>query len=217
VTNLRARSDIYEDRLILCEGAHDRAFLEALHQDRELPGAQITCPSNHNLPPGKDGFGGFLTAIQGWTSFPRLKELVIVADSDDNPAKAFQDVVAEIGKAAAYPLPTVPHTKIPGPPSVAVIMIPWHNKPGALETLCFEAAARAFPAQAACVDQLASCTGADQWPTQKLAKMRLRALVATTFRKRPDVSLGYIWTQAPNLVPISDVVFDGVADVLRHL
>ncbi|MBL8660467.1 MAG: hypothetical protein JNM75_12010 [Rhodospirillales bacterium] len=217
MVNPLALTDIEADRLVLCEGPQDRAFLGALHQDRKLPPAQITCPSNHKLPGGKDGFRLFLLAIRAWTSFPRLKELVIVADSDADPTAAFQSVAEHLRAAGGYPVPVTPHDKAAGSPSVVVLMVPWHDLQGALETICFDAAAGAHPAEAGCVNKFASCTGADNWPPQKFAKMRIHALVAATHRQNPGVGLGNVWAQAPSLIPISAPAFDRIADFFRNL
>lgn len=217
---------LIHSRLILCEGPHDAAFFRQLITERALPDFHVRCDSAH---PGKDGFGFALTGIGSLTGFQRIKHIIIATDSDNNPNDSFGHVIDKIkdseyldpatGRARKYQvMPKAPHVQAGNSPSLSVLLIPWLDRSGALETLCLEAAARNNETALACVYTHAVCTGADAWGAETAkAKMRLRALICSTYEQGPDIGLGNIWRDEPNLVPINDDAFDQIADFLSAI
>lgn len=160
-----------------------------------------------------------LAAIPG---FQNVQKVLVVADNDLDPAAAFNDIAAAISAtapiigppASRYIPPGAPLTKAGANPAIIVMMIPWTGMAGSLSTMCLAAAANAAPAIAVCVNALATCTAADKWPLTTLAKMKLRALIASAHRAKPELSPAYVWSEGTNLVPLTDGVFDQVATFL---
>ncbi|ACX95780.1 DUF3226 domain-containing protein [Halothiobacillus neapolitanus] len=132
--------EIKNEVVIICEGAADRNFFRKLIEKRkELPGIDVPFPV-----PGKDlgginAFQHWLKAIRGDRhAFSRIKGVLLVADSADDPLLTFNNICTQITHATGYAIPTkldevTPHAA--GSPQVSVITIPTSDKPGGLESL----------------------------------------------------------------------------------
>jgi hypothetical protein len=213
-------------RLLLCEGPHDAAFFRELITERALPDFHVRCDMAH---PGKGGFGFALTGIGSLTGFQNVQHVIIAADSDNNPNDTFDAVVNKIkdseyrdpatGRGRKYQaMPAAPHVPAGNLPSLTVLLVPWLDRVGALETLCLEAAARNKAGALACVQAHAKCTGAHTWTGEAAkAKMLLRSLICSTYEDGPDIGLGNVWRDQPDLVPINDNAFDQIADFLSAI
>lgn len=212
--------------MILCEGPHDAAFFRELIRDRLLPEANVTCPSDNNRSYGKSGFPGTLHGFPNLHGFFAVKDIVLVADCDADPQASFAEVVAGISgigtfliPALGYPIPTKPleRTIGAGVPALTILMVPWFDRRGALDTLCCEAALRGKTTEVDCIDNFARCIGADAWAEPKKSQMRLRSFLSGTYQNNPNIGFGNIWRDEPKLVPVSDSAFNQIADFLRNL
>ena len=89
-----------EDRFILCEGRHDKHFLQALLKEQDLPSFQVrhAAECNDEDQGGVDGFGLTLATLVAMTGFKNLKGIAIVTDNDDG--NALRDVKRKIKKYA---------------------------------------------------------------------------------------------------------------------
>ncbi len=95
-------------------------------------------------------------------------------------------------------------------------MIPSKDEKGALETLCLQAAAKANPGAMKCVEEFFNCAKISDWTKTKQDKMKLRSLIAASYRKNPDLSLASLWKKNPDLIPLTDTAFDPIAKILLN-
>jgi hypothetical protein len=215
---------IGEPFVLLCEGQHDSEFFTHLIQSRNLPRFEI-CSVSYVLGTSRGGNTRFTDALDELPAIPgfqNVQKVLIVADNDLDPTAEFNRVTASIAATAPiigppagrYVAPTAPLTKVGANPAIVILMMPWTGVIGSLHTMCVTAAANAAPMIASCVDNLAVCTAANAWPITTLAKMKLRAMIASSHRPKPDLSPAYVWSEGTNLVPLSDGVFDQVAGFL---
>ena len=204
--------------VILCEGAADRNFLDALKETRtDLPPVQF-------LPPdtfwGNTNFDKMLTALKGDAlGFRRLKGVLIIADNSKGPKETFEDIRKQIG-AAGYPEPgrlmEISPQK-PNHPFVAVTLLPDDNSPGCLETLFARAVLATNPWVERCVDSFLRCDRieAHGWGPEKLAKAKYHSMVAALHRDDPSRSASTAFTSRPPVMPIASPVFSDVADRIK--
>lgn len=221
-------------RLLICEGPADVAFFSAFVTARGLPEFCIrhTGQGNPSGTGGVDVFTPFLDGLPSVTGFYELTDIVLVADSDADPNDRFQYLCRQIEKAkpdakppVAYIAPEQPNqtqrqiAPASGTARLHILLLPAAASQGCLETLCIEAATDLWKDEARCVDELAQCTGADAWPVPKMAKMKLSALMASVFRRNPNVAFARIWIEGgPNeLVPLHHSCFDPIEMFLRSI
>jgi hypothetical protein len=133
---MAAPIEINQEVTILCEGAADQNFLKELIKERG------GFPPIDFLPPdrfyGRSGFDRMLTALKGAASFPRIKGVLIVADSHNIPSDTFVQIAEQIRSVPDFPVPTQPlqpALATPGHPNVAIMLLPDEATPGALESL----------------------------------------------------------------------------------
>lgn len=216
---------ITEPFVILCEGVHDSQFFTHVTSEPGCPSFDI-CSVNYVLGTVHGGNTRFTEALDELPSIPgfeKVTKILIVADNDLDPVVAFDRISADITAtapilgppASRFVAPAVPLVKAGTNPEIVVLMLPWTGMKGSLSTMCALAARNAAPAMATCVDAFATCTGAGQWSITTLAKMQLRALIASAPMAKPDLSPAYVWSKNTNLVPLSDPVFDQVKGFLR--
>jgi hypothetical protein len=219
-------SSITHRHLLLCEGAHDWQFFSQLVQTRGLPSFQITsCGNVAGAKHGRDGIDyltAALDALPALPHFPQLEAILIVADNDGNPQGAFkkvQDLIAaaaEISPGQRYAVPPTELARNGARPVMVVMMLPWTNVNGALDSLLYISAANKRPAVARCVDAFAKCTKSDVWPMTKLAKMKLRSLMSAAHHADPYLAPAWVWSEGTDLVPINDPVFNQIEAFLRN-
>lgn len=206
------------ERIILCEGLGDVAFLEKLIQARGLPDFLVTCPRDRIDPGGRDGFCSRLRGFKP-EGIEKASSILIVSDNDDNPIDSFQKVCTMIENAEGYAVPQKPLTVArngSSSPPVVVLMVPWTGEIGQLETLCLRAMRNRWPEIAACVDAFTQCTETDKWPRGKEERMRLRSMITSICRKDPNTSLQHAWSDnRPDLIPLNDPVFDQITGFLK--
>lgn len=210
--------------LFLCEGPHDKAFLEHLREKRGLPSFQCeafgdVAGADNN---GIDMLTQALDALPALTGFESIKRILIVADNDTSPSDSFKKVCDLIGSAgplgngAQYGVPQRPQTYAGTGPEIIVLMLPWTDEPGALETLCYQASMNACPKETGCVEEFAKCSNIESWesPT-KIAKMKLHSLIAVFHKRNPGLTPRRVWDDIPKAVPLEDTVFDNIANFLQ--
>lgn len=220
-----ARNTLNRPHVILCEGPADESFIRKLVATRKIRECSIRNATDHN-PIGRSGgitrIGDTLKAFIGWSGFPSVRHILIVADNDESPRANFAVVQSQIRLAGAdpslpngFPIPTNSRTMIAGPPSVTILMVPNDRDVGNLECLCY-AAARSVSAVAAEVEDFALATGATQWSRlSRLGKMKLRSLLAASHEPDPCIGIGNVWKKKPSLIPLSHQSFDDIADQIQ--
>jgi hypothetical protein len=176
------------DPIVLFEGAEDKAFLQALLLAHGILG--------NFLFPRHDGFGkdGFQKILAGLVTVNH-RAIIIVADNDGAPTTAFQNIQRQI-RDAGYTSPTNPRetAQTTGLSPVSVLMIPWDDEAGCLETLCLGARNTNYEAQWDCANALVQCANAGGWEIAKREKLRMRAFLSSVCRSDPNTGLRFAWT-----------------------
>ncbi|MCL4710149.1 MAG: hypothetical protein KJZ73_02795 [Pseudorhodoplanes sp.] len=206
-------------RLMICEGYEDTLFFQFLIEARNLPRFKIIDTS---AP--QDRYGGitkFKRAINGFRSenprqFSALKDILIVADNDDDPAKNFALVSGQVnqvfGACPAKPLEAM--ARGADRPRITILMVPWTLEAGTLECLCKEASRDADTAIATHVDYFLANIRADQWigETRK-GKAWLRSYLAARCSD-PFVPLGTVFRDHRTALNINHSSLNRVAEFL---
>ena len=216
------REEFTLPRLIVCEGRADAAFLRALIAARGLPEFNIRNPEDRgpSSAGGIDQIGALMSGFAIMPGFADLQSILIIVDSDLDPAANFQKVRQQIINVDTYRFeaPDNPLDQTTRLPKVSIALVPWHDEPGNLESFCLTAAKSASPAVATCVEEFANCSGAAAWTdVTKLGKMKLRSILAAQHKRNSFIGLGQIWRDAEHLIPPNHFCFDRIADVLEKL
>jgi hypothetical protein len=206
---------LVEPALLLVEGAADQSFFAALMNERSIRGIDVAYPAAPH-PGGKTGYWSVLRALRLVRGFESLRNIILVADSDGDSEAAFAFMIAQLQEADGYALPDVPHsTTTGGDPLVTVLLVPWMNESGDLETLCLPACYDKWPTVGRCVDAMAECTGVGAWEPTKKSKALLRWFISSTCRPDPNTSLVHLWSRPPEYrIPLQHVSFDKIANFL---
>lgn len=184
--------EINRPLLIICEGVADENFFLKLIEQRSLP-EFVVVPAN-----GTGNLGKTLKGLRADAAgFAQLKAIIIAADSNTDPRKSFRNIVRVV-RATSFRPPSKPLELSVGTPRVAIMLLPSHDMPGSLETLCFKALVGRKAWLVSCVDTFLSCGNltALAWPPEKLAKARFGAAVAATFKSDPSKALSYAFKKS---------------------
>jgi hypothetical protein len=218
---------IQKPYLILCEGDRDRAFF------REIISKRTDVPKDYEptdpkylgfLSGGNSRWKSCLDALVATSGFDTLKGLIIAADNDDKPKESFNNILSALNNAASWPGPPEGRYAVPGapwqiekgPPAIAIMMMPRRRMRGSLDTLCVKAAQTQISKKTKqCIDSYSRCAKFESLPASKEAKAKLRALIACSHRKDPELSFGKVWDECPDLIPVTDSLFDQIAKFLK--
>src|SRR5665213_125478 len=195
--------------IILYEGVEDRAFLEEL---LKVLGLEKKFDF-HEQCGGKDRFEQILKGLV----ISKHKTIIIVADNDGDPAEAFKNVQRQIA-AAGFTVPQNPRETVATAelPPLSVLMIPWDNDSGCLETLCLSAVSADYKKQLECADALIKCAGAEEWDIARKSKLRMRGFLSAACKSDPNTGLRYAWNRAEKPFPLKDVaVYTQIANYLK--
>jgi hypothetical protein len=218
---------ITKPRVIVCEGEGDRAFFSHLIQERGLPEFDIFHPAQEEgVAGGVTGYKDFLVALSVPLTLRQTSGVLIVADNDVEPNASFGFVQQQIRDAAAiveidsgstFGVPVAPMqvARGHGLPPIVVMMFPWTDDPGNLETICLDAVYAVRPDLRECIDSYCLCSHTSEWDISKQSKMRLECLIASLCRSKPSTALRYAWSRPESIIPLGQASFDRVADVLR--
>src|SRR5262249_39084812 len=130
---------------IICEGAADRSFFNALISSRGITNCEAECAiqDNEERCGGLNAIPDTLRGLKGFAeSQPnKLRGVVIAVDTDQDP-KARLDETIELIKSAGLRWPAkyldIKERKKPDEFSVAILGIPWLDKQGNLDSLLFD-------------------------------------------------------------------------------
>lgn len=219
MSQLVASQDITHPWLLVCEGFGDGEFFKHLCSVRNIRGFQVEHLTSHEKgqPSGSGGFRRYLQGLPGRKGNP--KAVLIAADSDDEPDKAFDDIKKQIKKANLLPPDNPLEVKRqPTGPAIVVMMIPLHqpgqSAKGSLESLLLTSICHHLPAKALCADAYRECIGTADWPTTKADKMKLRCMIAGHWMDDPNISLGYALHPTRAIIPLDHACFDQTAEFL---
>ncbi len=212
------------DKLIISEGKGDEAFFKHLLETHGLSGFKIL-PRLKGIAPG-NVFDKMLRAIRTASEHHNVKLVVIVADCDSEPERAFRKVAKQIRRAKGYAIPDKPREVANGTDvvSTSVLMLPWDDEQGALETVCFKVASRRRRKIGKCVRTFVECVGAAEWKPSQLSKLQLRCLMAASCKGDPNTGLQFAWSpqwgrRPKDLIPLdmNHLSLDRIVEYLASL
>jgi hypothetical protein len=181
------------ERFILCEGEHDKHFLDALIKERQLGAFQIKTSWECV---GAGGVAGFGPAIQGFPAirgFKRLVGIAIVTDNDN--LQTLSNVERKLQEYGYVPTGSERVGKIDSKP-VLIVPLPDDKDCGDLEKLCLPALYSEWPNAEECVRAYLECTGALQWvKKQQLYKAKVRCVISAYYEDDPYKGLGYLFKE----------------------
>lgn len=222
--------------IVLTEGRADDAFLKYLLAHREIEGLEIRechdkTESQQKETYGYRHFANRLRNLRVGTELDvrQYKSILIVADNDEKPADRFTEIANQIRDAEEYTIPTKPREPSPSGklPPISVLLLPWDNIPGCLETLLLESAIDHVPDFAECVETFLGCVKAttkDGWKQNNISKLRLRSLLGASCKDNPGIGINLAWSddntkhaKDKKLIPLGHACFNRIAEYLRSL
>jgi hypothetical protein len=213
---------LQHELVLLCEGKADQNFLRALLENRGgFPPFFMFEPSEEHS--GVTSFSRQLQALRGDPiGFSRVRRIVIVADSGNDPARTFDSIRSQVAAAGNYPVPaTLSAVEHPASSAlgVAIMLLPEDSGPGGLETLCVEALSARHPGTLNCVEQFLRCNPitAYTWTPEKLDKSRYHCIVAACNQDDPSRSVSSAFMSSRPVVDVGHSCFDQVETRLRAL
>lgn len=205
-------------RLLICEGFDDIAFFQRLIAARGLPDFHIrsTAP-RRTYRGGNTKFSESLEAIRINHGFPKIQDILLVTDNDDDHQASFADICDQI-RQAGFEAPSAPLNSGSGKPRITVMMLPLDGTPGNLECICRDAAQSADRQTGDRTDQCQALLLADSWPEPRRGKLWLRVNLAARAHD-PFVSLATVFRDpgSLHLIPLEDRSFQAIADVLAYI
>ncbi len=204
---------------IATEGIGDARFVDELLKFKGITNCSVGCPSQRSAKgkTGKDAFADYFASIQvarGRLNSARLQGLLVMADANGSPGKAFAAITSAL-ESAMLPAPEKPFSIEENGLRVAVYLLPGEGKTGTLEHLLLEAIFARTETLQDCLDKLSTCTGAlrSSRPNQ-LAKMKVSVLAAAFCEDNPWCSANTMWSDDNNPVPINSACFDDIGKFL---
>lgn len=200
------------ERFILCEGPHDKSFLETLIKERKLGSFQVETAYECVGKGGCEGFGPALEGFEAVTGLEQLKGILIMTDNDNK--QTFPKLLKQLVKAGYNPTKSPFLGEILGKPLV-IVLVPDDKTYGDLEKLCLPALYSKWPKARECVEAYLKCTGAEKWSgkrDQQLNKAKVRSIIAGYYDADPYKGLGYLFKDNKSLA--RHKCFDRLADIL---
>jgi len=194
-------------RLLICEDETDKAFFEQLMLTEGINNIQV------HFAGGRGQFNQALKAART----AAFKDILLVSDSDDNPGISFSEVCDGI-RSAQYTVPARPRVIAPASgknPSVTVLMVPWDDEEGSVETVCLPALEGKFPQETECLNQFCVCTHTDTWRIKARSEMRVECLLACTYATEPKISLRYVLQRSNCPIDLNHECFTRIRDAIR--
>jgi hypothetical protein len=209
---------------LICEGKADEVFFSRLLK-ASGKNVDVRCPKKDD-PNGGLGKGAIhktLVALQA--QFDKITRVVVLFDSDDNPDQAFIDACGELNKANAknaakpYPVPAAVNTvsTLAGSPDTAITLVPGVGVMGSLDALLLSSFEQRFPERLTCVNGFCTCMNDPNRGITKDATLRLRALIASAYPKKPGVSLANLLEEGHCPIDLAHASFNTIRATLVAL
>lgn len=199
-----------EKRFILCEGPHDKEFVESLIKERDLGPFQVMASYDCSGFGGVDGFGLSIESFPPIAGFDDLIGIAIITDNDNSDSITKLETKL---KNHGY-VPTVPRARgtIANKP-IILVPLPDNENCGDLEKMCLPALYAKWPGSETCMGKYLQCTGALSWrKTQQLSKAKVRCIISAYHESDPYKGLGYFFKENKSLT--RHKCFDYLANVL---
>jgi hypothetical protein len=205
-------------RLLVCEGYEDKHFFRALIKARNLPEFRVIDTSSKVDKSG--GISKFKRAINAFKAqdtrpFLALSDILVVADNDTNPTQNFIQVQTQIEAVFPGRSPDRPRHASNSTPPVTILMLPWDDERGSLETVCMGGARKATQIGLK-VDAFITDVGGEHWGEPRRGKAWLRTSLAVR-HEDPFITLGHVFKYRGHLIRLDDHCFDGIAGILESL
>lgn len=207
---------------IICEGIADQAFFLNMIQERGLPNFDVPFPTKESGG-GRSAFAGMLSGLRVATKPRKIDAILIVSDNDDDPGRSFGEVQKQIRLAEDYPIPETPMqvARAEGQPAILIMMLPWTDIPGCLESLYKKIFLRTQNPLMECVDEFLKCACVTRWEeVQKRDKAAFQCFIAGSNKEDPNKGLANLLRktnhQFNRLFPVTAPEFDGIANVLQN-
>lgn len=212
--------------ILITEGDTDDSFLKNLLGFHNIEGYFFK-----KRVFGKGGVGHFRDQLKALrTPAERSKnygEILLFADNDSGPG--FENVKEEIRQANldAPPedlfgipdAPRVPARQSQTLPPVSILMLPWDNTSGCLETLCMNATNQKYAREKECAERLVECVSATNWEVSKKSKLILRCFLSAVCKSEPNTGLVYAWStengRPGDIFPLDSAAFKSISDWLK--
>ena len=213
--------NVNADILVISEGLADKAFLTKLIA-HWLPAYSVAFPYPTNAVGGVTSFTIMLEGLRAArVDFKRVKGVLLIADSGDDPANALAAVASTVKAAGHYPVPEALDTVAAAAndhPATAITTIPSTTATGGLETLYNEYFKKIHPQGTSEVNSFLNSPTFDvgNWNAEKQGKANFASFVAATNRDDPSRAASYAFKD-PALIDEKNDIFKPLADKLRVL
>lgn len=208
--------DLTEPYLVAGEGSPDEELVRQL------------CILNNIVGYQYENFEG-ITKLRTWLSgvkarrgYQNLSLILIVADSDDSPDDAFDQIRRDL-RAVGLPQPNNAFelARRDNCPAIKVVLLPFRapNVPqrGCIESLLLRSALPHLRRFEPCVDQFCECVEAHRWAARShIDKLRMRALLSGANQADPYLGVQYALKPAANLIPLDHECFHPLIEILRE-
>jgi hypothetical protein len=214
--------------IFITEGDTDDSFLRYLLEFHQISGWYFK-----KRPKGKDcgGIKYFREQLKSLrTPVERNKnygEILLIADNDTG--NGFEAAREEIRQANLdspaedqFGLPNAPRTaarQSQSLPPVSILMLPWDNEAGCLETLCLRATNQKYSREKECAEGIIECIRATDLEIHKKSKLILRCLLSSICKSDPNTGLVYAWStensRPGDIFPLDCPTFKPIVDYLR--
>lgn len=226
------------NKLIVGEGESDLQFFQELCVKNVIEGFEFAFTGMHEVKPsgeygeaGFEAFGKYLKAFGKTSDLPKVTDIVLVCDSGNivpaNPHQRFLKLRRMITEAT-HSEPAIPFRSPDNPnqpddgarPRVHILILPWFDEEGGIETLCLRAAEQAAGVDGQrvieCVKAFANCVDTSNLTKEKQDKFLLQSFLSGSWKRRPEVRVEQIWnTHRSVLIPLDSNVFMRVREFLQ--
>jgi len=209
---------------LVCEGKADEVFFSRLLK-ASGKNVDVACPKKDdpNGGLGKTAIHKRLIGLQA--QFDKMTRVIVLVDSDDDPAQAFTEAVDQFNRANTanpakpYPVPATVNTiaTLAGSPDTAIALVPAVGVKGSLDALLLQSFEQKFPTKIKCVDDFCGCMKDANRGITKDAILRLRALIATAYHKKPGISLANLLEEGHCPIDLAHASFNTIRAALVAL
>lgn len=169
------------DRLILCEGPDDQAFISGYLSHLHCASVEVRYPATNTVAAGNTQFGkylGFQRRDPARSNWNALRRILIVTDGDGKADDAVFAMIADQIIAANLQPPATLGVLSGGSPAIEILIIP-NN----IETFCQASAVARSSHLAVSVQQFHDVVTAHNWNEQQRGKLWLRSYLAASHKK----------------------------------
>jgi hypothetical protein len=208
---------------LICEGKADEVFFSRLLKTGGKS-VDVACPKKDDPNGGMGNKAIHKRLIGLQAQFDKISRVVVLVDSDDDPAQALTDAQEEFNKANTanpakpYPVPVSANTvaNLAGSPETAITLVPV-GAMGCLDTLILPSFEQQYSDKLPCVNEFCTCMRDPNRGVTKDSTLRLRILIATVFPRKPGTSIANLLEEGHCPIDLAHNSFDAIRNVLNGL